>query len=116
MRVLILEDSPKRVKKFRQKLIGHEIVHTASAKEAIEYLKDSEIFDHCFLDHDLGDKVFVASGPGTGWEVAKWIGEHPEKRPSKIIVHSLNSNGARNMMNELGSPAEYIPFAWEYIQ
>jgi hypothetical protein len=40
-----------------------------TASEAIEYLNSFE-FDAVFLDHDLGEKTMVASGPGTGYEVA----------------------------------------------
>lgn len=118
MKILIVEDSDNRIKIFKQKLIGHNVYIAKTAEQGINYLKGLDgQFDYCFLDHDLED-VFEQSHEGTGWGVAKWISEHPEKKPRYICIHSLNNVGASNMMNVLGDAgmrARYVPFAWLHL-
>ena len=112
MKILILEDCQDRVSKFRQQLIGHEVTVTDQVLVCIEYLC-SESYDVLFLDHDLGGRSFVPSGPGTGYEVACWLEKNKKRRPGQIIIHSLNPAGAENMLKALPG-AVRIPFAWMY--
>jgi CheY-like chemotaxis protein len=113
MKILILEDNEERVKQFRRNLTGNDVVVTANAAECIELLDHGE-WDWVFLDHDLGDKVFEKSGPGTGYEVAKWMGQHPNKWPNQgVVIHSCNFVGAQNMESVLPAPAWKIPFVWQ---
>jgi CheY-like chemotaxis protein len=100
MKILVLDDDENRLKAFRRKFIGHEVDCVTIASEAIELLKQST-FDSAFFDHDLGGKVFVASGPGTGYEVAKWLEEHPDRKPKMVYIHSFNPVGANNMKRAL---------------
>jgi hypothetical protein len=93
MKILVLDDDKSRLRAFQQKLIG--------AVVTCDKLKNEDPFDVIFLDHDLGGKIYVPSGPGTGWEVAEWLKNNPEKKPKKIIFHTLNENGARCMKWEL---------------
>jgi len=112
MRVLILEDSPERTVKFKQLLIGHVWEIVATAQEAIQRLAQ-ESWDLLSLDHDLGGEEMVASGPGTGWEVAKWLSEHPDRVPTRIILHSFNAPGRKNMADTLaGYNVEEAPGWW----
>jgi hypothetical protein len=71
-------------------------------------------FNLVFLDHGLGDKVLVASGKGTGYEVAQWLSSNPHRMPKQIIVHSFNPVGAQNIKAVLPS-AELIPGAWSLL-
>lgn len=115
MKILILEDDPLRIEKFRKGLIGHTMFITDNTNLAIEHLKKEE-WDILFLDHDLGGQTFVQSGVGTGYEVATWLEEHPEYKPKTIYVHSLNPMGAQNMMRALDLPDKnYVPFAWDIL-
>jgi CheY-like chemotaxis protein len=93
-RILILEDDPERHRAFRKRLEDPVIVTTAA--ECIRLLETEEWSD-LYLDHDLGGQVYVESGPGTGYEVACWLEEHPERKPSRIVLHSLNPAGRAKM-------------------
>jgi len=80
---------------------------TQTASETIQALKDKE-YDAIFLDHDLGGKVMVKSGIGTGYEVAEWIAENLEEVP-QVILHSMNPVGVENMKSVLPT-ADVVPF------
>jgi len=110
MKILILEDSLERVKKFREKFIGHEVVVTEFSKECIKLLSENT-YDAIFLDHDLGGAIMVSSGENTGYEVAEWLSKNPVYQPRTIIIHSFNPSGAKNMKAVL-SNAIINPGAW----
>jgi CheY-like chemotaxis protein len=110
MRILVLDDDETRLRAFRQKFIGTEVVTVMTASEAIKQL-DSNVFQAIFLDHDLGQKHMVASGPGTGYEVAKWLENNPRKKPKMIYIHSFNPIGAQNMKKALPE-AVLAPGIW----
>ncbi len=117
MRILILEDTDERIKKFRQKLIGHEVTVTKSSTECIKILTDQPTFDYIFLDHDLCVE-FSKPGKDTGYKVAEWISNNPLRCPRHVLIHSLNNTGAAAMMARLGEVnirATYIPFLWEKL-
>ncbi len=84
MKILILDDDQNRLNLFKQKLIGHDVICVETAKDAIIELKKNK-FNIISLDHDLGGKVMVESGEGTGWEVAKFLHDYPQ-----IINHALH--------------------------
>lgn len=114
LRVLILDDDIMRHAAFAQRLSGNEIHHASSAKIAITSLENNVPYDIIFLDHDLG----AAEGPGlpdpgTGYEVAKWLAEHPDKQPKMIILHTLNPIGAKNMKACLPD-AQWLPGIWSW--
>ena len=108
--ILILEDDPKRVKKFNQLLHKHNVVVTDKVDECIKLLKTRR-WNALFLDHDLDGKVYVPSGPGTGYEVACWLEKHTDRMPTRIIVHSYNGAGADKMLQALPR-ATYEPGVW----
>jgi len=118
MRILILEDSEDRIYQFKKRLIGHYIEYYANTKECIQSLKGNGPWDYLLLDHDLGN-VFEQPGDGTGYEVAKYIADHPKLCPKQILTHSINNIGAAAMMRVLGDAgirASYIPFLWTKIE
>jgi CheY-like chemotaxis protein len=110
MRVLVLDDDPARLKAFVQSLIGHTVVTVSFVKDCIENLQN-ESWDLLFLDHDLSGQAYVPSGPGTGYEVAEWLRDNPDKKPKKIILHTFNQLGAVKM-REVLPEAQYVPGAW----
>jgi len=111
MRALVLDDDLSRLESFRTKaLAGHEVTTVSRVSDCIEQLMDHE-FDMLFLDHDLDGKVYVPSGPGTGYAVAEWLRDHPERKPKKIVLHTFNQFGAAKM-KEVLPEAEYVPAAW----
>jgi CheY-like chemotaxis protein len=111
MRILVLDDDKGRLSLFKQKLIGHVVDCVETAPEAIMRLSEGALWDIVFLDHDLADTQMVASGPGTGWEVAKWLSEHLDRKPAQIVIHSFNEPGAKNMLSLLPG-AIYVPGIW----
>ena len=113
MKILILDDDQTRHKFFNRKLIGHSVTNVETAADAIKHLSE-DTFDAIFLDHDLGGEIFVNSfGPilNTGYAVAKWLSENPEKQPKQIFIHSLNPVGADNM-KALLPDAALVPGCW----
>ena len=116
LNILILDDDPNkdRIPAFKKKFIGNNVVWVQTAPEAIELLDKAEpsYWDAIFLDHDLGGQAYVPSGPGTGYEVAKWLESHPDKKPKQIFLHSLNPVGRDNMKAALPE-AEHAPWAWK---
>jgi CheY-like chemotaxis protein len=111
MNILVLEDDSTRQQQFLHLGIGHNVIVVDSAHDAIRELEQME-WDLCFLDHDLGGQVFQASGVGTGFEVAQWIAENPEHCPRRVVVHSLNPQGAGAMLEILGDKAIPLTWAW----
>jgi len=100
MNILILDDDQDRHIGFNTALIpqGHKLTSVYTAKECIEKLTNNT-YDMVLLDHDLGGEVYVDSGLNTGWEVAKWLYDNPDKKPERVIIHSYNPVGAHNMKN-----------------
>jgi CheY-like chemotaxis protein len=110
VRILFLDDDPSRHEEFQRQLLGlgTDITAVLTSDEAIAALK-AGTFDVIFLDHDLGGQIYVPSGPGTGFEVAQRLVETPNKT-AQVIVHSINEQGAREMLKVLGPPAVWVPF------
>lgn len=103
MRILFLDDDFTRHETFAANVRGHDVDYVWTARDAITALSMSpEPFDIAFLDHDLDGKIYVPSGPGTGFEVAEFIASMPaERRPKKVVCHSYNEDGANLMMHLL---------------
>ena len=109
MRVLILEDSPERIKTFQKKLGKYDLYFFDNVADTIRALEYMDQFDVLFLDHDLGGEVFVDSDqPNTGYQLAKYISEKQLKF-NQIIIHSMNSVGAQRMKDALPD-ATVAPF------
>ena len=112
MKILILDDCEFRHAAFTEKFgkPGYELTHVRTAQEAINRLKAGG-FDVVFLDHDLGGQVFVASGAGTGYEVADWLAKNEAQKPAVVVIHTLNPAGQDAMKKALPDAALW-PFAW----
>jgi len=110
IKILILEDNLERQEQFKNNLIKHDVELADSAKDTINLLTN-EKWDVLFIDHDLGGQVYVPSGENTGYEVAKFLEANKQHMPKNIIVHSLNSVGAKNILAALPN-AIHIPFVW----
>lgn len=108
MRILILDDSRSRLLTFRRKLIGAVVTCVEHTSDCIREIENNEPFDYIFLDHDLDSKIYVPSGPGTGYEVAQWLRSHPEKMPGKVILHTCNEKAGPLMVKEIPE-ASFLP-------
>jgi len=122
VRIFVLDDDPKRQSAFRAhyqaRYPGCRVYGATTAAEAIDLLLGQPPCDVVQLDHDLDGKVYVPSGPGTGYEVAHAFAEAwGAKQHGRVIVHSFNGAGAVKMLECFvgkGIPCEYRPFGnWE---
>lgn len=106
MRVLFLDDSHERQKRFKMNRIGCVLVQVYSYAEAVKALAESEQFDEAYLDHDLSEKAAAGSpdqGEKTGADVARYIATMPkDKVPRTIYIHSFNFAGRTRMVQILG--------------
>jgi CheY-like chemotaxis protein len=112
MNVLILEDNIERIEFFHERLKTHTITYTDQVDIAkTELLKGT--YEYLFLDHDLDDRTYVDSEEkNTGYQLCRWLAEHPELTFKNIIIHSMNSIGAQRMMELLcdREAVQLVPF------
>ncbi len=112
-RIFILEDMVIRQEAFKKTYEGYDLVIIDNAKDAIDFLSKDLNFDIMFLDHDLGNRIFVKSeDENTGYQVAKFLQNKDFK--GTIVIHSMNYGGAKNMLSLLPN-AQYIPFAMFFL-
>lgn len=106
MRILIVDDEQLRHDFFARSYAGDEVVHAYGFYEATDALDKGQKFDIIQLDHDLGDHrtpdhmvEMYGRYELTGWHVAHHLAmEMPyDKRPNKVIVHSVNPDGAKSI-------------------
>jgi hypothetical protein len=116
MSVLILEDSPARIKLFRQGFIGTSTTILTKAPLAISWLKGCTPRLIC-LDYDLDQYGEELKDSGTGFDVAAFIAKNTKRfARTLIIIHSLNETGAGKMLRILKInklPASRHPNLWE---
>ena len=113
-RVLVLEDSKDRIFHFKKSLIGCFVDCQTSVEGTLKLLQEED-WDYLFLDHDLDGQIYVPSGPGTGWAVAEWLSQNPDRTPENVIIHTLNDI-AQYKMQKLVRAAAVIPGAWFLIE
>lgn len=119
VRVLVLEDSPERIKAFKAFFGVHndfvfDADFTDDADHAVALLQEKQ-HDLLLLDHDLGE----GSNPdpeNNGKRFTERVLElEGNILTSFAIVHSLNFGGASRMVEDLrqaGITATSIPFVW----
>ena len=112
--ILVLEDDHSRVAVFQKNLIGTNTVFVETVEDAIANL-ESNAWDYLFLDHDLGGEQMVESGEGTGYAVAEWLVENPDRKPVNIVIHSYNPVGAQNIKKALPE-AVVAPGCWSSLR
>lgn len=109
MKILVVEDSEERNVQFRKWLSHHDFDIATDASSAIKMLNLKK-YDVIFLDHDLGDRSNVPSDdPNTGYAVAKQI-PYSINRNAQVVIHSMNPQGANNILFALGGKAIQRPF------
>lgn len=113
MRILILEDTKERKNSFVEKLKKFKFhVHVVeTADDCIESLRLGP-WDWLCLDHDV--PVEQESVYATGYDVAKWLEQNPDRMPAAILIHSANPVGLRNIQAALPQ-AILAPNLWEYV-
>lgn len=125
--ILVLEDDETRITQFRERFFSlfndgkniSEVCYARTAQEAIAFLKETTHIDMIFLDHDLGDRVFVSSDDkNTGSEVVRYLVEHSNEYSNTLfIIHSFNQVAARemkyNIEQNITNKVQYIPGVWK---
>jgi CheY-like chemotaxis protein len=111
LKVLLLEDDPYRIDKFKELFEEHKFEYriTEHAADCIRELKESK-FDVIFLDHDLNGKQIEYDEDDCGTVVAEWINKNPVK--GRIIIHSMNIFAVERML-KLIPDSVYISHVWE---
>lgn len=89
--VLVLEDTPERMRYF--KMYCPSLVHEETAKGCIEKLKEAEYIHELWLDHDLGGEMYVDSKrEDCGMEVVRFLEQNNlQQKIKNIYVHSHNN-------------------------
>jgi hypothetical protein len=104
MKILILEDNPIRVEKFKILFKNQEVTHCDnlhSAKLACINNKFTP-FDILWLDHDLTGKIWEDSFKDeTGYQFIQWMVDSGFNKKALIYIHSMNPVGANLMLNYL---------------
>jgi len=114
VKIFIVEDDESRIEIFKEKfedIPEAELFIANTADEGKKILEENKgvMWDMIFLDHDLGDRVYVESAdPNTGWQVAKYIRDNGIKYYN-VITHSLNTMGAKSIQSMLEG-CNHIPF------
>lgn len=95
--VLLLEDSPKRIAWFRERIPLDKLHVTDSVEEAIEWTKARK-FDVFFLDHDLSEEHYAedTASDTSGTAFAHWLAGCGFTGQN-MIIHSWNFHGRRRM-------------------
>lgn len=120
MSVLILDDIKDRHDTFDRMYGVGNCVHSYTYSDFLEKLLASP-YDLIHLDHDLGDFVVNADTYVDGWgKTQEYNGVHAAIRicelvdhllPKKVIIHSVNPEGARAMLSTLRRRG--IDVTWE---
>lgn len=111
MKILFLDDNDIRYKMISLVLRDFRDITldwTQTAEETIAKLQTDE-YDVVMLDHDLGGKIYVPSGKGTGYEVAEWMKFHMQHKMPVVYLHTQNEVGAEYMHRVLPD-SKIIPF------
>lgn len=117
-RILIVEDDDRRRSWFDKRFAQYERDITDDVSVAVQWLLERD-YALIFLDHDLALEHYaldMADDGLTGYVVASWLAEHPERQAeAQIIIHSLNYTGSDRMLECLqnaGREAEHVPFPY----
>src|SRR5262245_35425584 len=108
MNILLLDDSPHRIKFFQNGLKQHQLTVSRHSKAAIKALK-RQPFEVIFLDHDLNGRPTDPDNENTGSEVARFSVDH-EIEYRCIILHTENRAG-REAMEALLEDCFIIPYS-----
>jgi hypothetical protein len=95
--VFIIEDNFERIRWFEESFHGScDLVVKTNPDSALAYFQDRDVSktDVFFFDHDLGGAPYL---PPFSTDVAKRLIEHDPEVGNRVIIHSLNESGARNL-------------------
>ncbi len=122
VRVLVLEDSLERIKRFKAFFGVHnnfvfEADFTDNADQAIALFQQNP-YDLLFLDYDLGDDSNPDPNNNGKRFTASLIGNPRAGQVAMAVVHSINQVGNLAMcedLKEAGIWCQGIPWVWERL-
>lgn len=115
MRILFLDDDGERYKTIlRARGYNTQIDWVETAQACIDALESGTEYHQIWLDHDLGGEQYVSeTNKNTGSEIVRHILREELPIKCDIIVHSMNTVAAQNMVAQLqkaGYSALHMPF------
>lgn len=122
VRVLVLEDSPERIKRFKAYFgvndhFVFEADFTDDADQAIALFQQKP-YDLLFLDHDLGEGSNPDPENNGKRFTASLIGNPRAIHVAMAVVHSINPMGNPAMCDDLKNAGVWcygIPWVWERL-
>jgi len=101
MKILLLEDNPYRIEKFKELFKNQELFFYDNVRDAfLACIKHT--FSVMLLDHDLDLQIWVDSNEeNTGYQFVKKIIEANLQKKCLTYIHSMNFVGANKMLNLL---------------
>lgn len=116
MKILIVEDDDRRIRRFKRNLIGASVV-VAKTSHMARYMLTEFRFDAVFLDYDLhlmdGSQI---KDVGCGLDVAEFMTTRDCPPIRTVIIHSFNPEGAMAMhavLTQAGILTTITARAWE---
>lgn len=102
MRILFLDDDSNRRRQFTKNSVGNDVDLAETAEQAIDFLSKNS-YDLIFLDHDLDYAHYDGnySKSKSGLDVAKFLKTCEHQFDKIVFVHSLNSEGRKNIKSHL---------------
>lgn len=101
--ILILEDNDERIAGFEQAVATLDELELKVWRDAPTMIAECEAYFATTalisLDHDLNPQPGATADPGTGLEVAQYLGDFLPVCP--VLIHSSNTDRAYSMQNEL---------------
>ncbi len=97
MKILVMDDSHSRLKRFREWLTGQDLTIAMNAEDALTSLKTYG-FDLVFLDHDLGFDATSGSVMTRQWRRSN--SDFKTQQPT-VVVHTSSDAGASLMTTDL---------------
>lgn len=97
MNILILDDREVRHDYFAEQFKNEASLHHVYNVEDCITALESIDFDEVYLDHDLNGGAYEPSDDDSGFAVARWLSNNPHRKPKRIVIHSMNYEGAMNM-------------------
>lgn len=102
MDVLILEDAKYRISSFREMLDFVPVI-VSTAEDAIRELSHKDTWHYIFLDHDLGNEIYVdSSRKDCGMEVVRWLMKN-QIDTFAVVCHSHNEYARKEMVQTLSA-------------
>lgn len=116
MNIFVIDDEQVRHDAFEEHLTkaGHTVLHAFGTEEALEVIKSCvETIDLLLTDHDM------PPGKNGSFLATEILHLPKEKYPALVFVHSVNHDGALNIISKYQSAGiytEYRPYSLKMIE